>query len=139
VFVESGDGLAEGVAAGWPRVERRAGDPDAAGGVEGDVEGFLDLGLVGDELDFETGWEMEEGLGLGGGEEGRGEGVAAGIGGVGEGCEKQEEEEMERTRKGETEGRGDWGGHKGNRGKRGLENWGVQVGMSAQKFRIILR
>jgi len=50
VFVEGGDGLAEGVAAGGPGVERGSSDPDAAGGVEGDVERFLDLGLVGDEV-----------------------------------------------------------------------------------------
>ena len=75
--------MAEGVAAGGPRVERGAGDPDAAKGIEGDVEGFLDFGFVGDELDFETGREFEEGFGLGGGEEGCGEGIAAGVGGAG--------------------------------------------------------
>ena len=58
--------VAERVAAGGPRIEGGAGDPDAAKGIEGEVEGFLDFGFVGDELDFETGREFEKGFRLGG-------------------------------------------------------------------------
>ena len=64
VFIESRDDLVEGIAARGPWVKRGAGDPDATSGVEGDVERFLDSGLGGDELDFETGRKVEERLGL---------------------------------------------------------------------------
>ena len=82
VFIESRDDLVESVAARGPRVKRGAGDPDATSGVEGDVERFLDSRLGGDELDFETGREVEERLGLRGRKQ-RGVGrIAAGIGGA---------------------------------------------------------
>ena len=102
VFVEGGDRLAERVAAGGPRIERGAGDPDAAKGIEGEVEGFLDFGFVGDELDFETGREFEKGFRLGGRQQRGGQGVAAGIGGAGgrRGGGDEEEGETERERKG---------------------------------------
>jgi hypothetical protein len=100
MFVEGGDGLAERVAAGGPRIEGGAGDPDAAKGIEGEVEGLLDFGFVGDELDFETGRELEKCFRLGGWQQRGGQGVAPGIGGAGVrrrgGDEEEGETEWER-------------------------------------------
>jgi hypothetical protein len=37
------------------------GDPQAATGIEGHVDGLVDLGLAGEELDFKAGWHMKTG------------------------------------------------------------------------------
>ena len=85
VFLERLDGLAERIGARGPRIKLGAGDPEAAGGIEVEVERFLDFRLGRDELHLEAGRHVEERALLGREEKFRGRIVAAGIGGEGGG------------------------------------------------------
>jgi hypothetical protein len=60
VLLEACDRLAERVTSRRPGVERRARDPDAAGGVKRDVQRLLEVGLAGDELHFEPGRNVKQ-------------------------------------------------------------------------------